>query len=218
MLRGLMVAFTAGALIGFGCGGDGSSDSSPQGKCNSLVTTVCKKEASCDKTLTADDEKACEMDGMTDCAHAGMVSPTIDQCAHDIQGLSCASITPKFTPPGSCEDAIITVEDQKCRDLSKALCTRISECTKAATVDECLPAVIDTLDCVDVVQIGPNYDSCVSMLKSATCDALFPGGKLALPMACQGVLGGPGGGSTGGAGGAGGSRGGAIGGAGGAKI
>jgi hypothetical protein len=218
-LLAIVAAFAIGAVIGFGCDSSSGGDSSPQGKCGTLVRTLCQRGAACDKTVSAAEEKMCEDDGVKDCSRVATVSPNIDSCVKDLKALSCASFTPDFTPPGSCADALVTVEEQKCRDLSKSLCMRIADCTKDVTVDECVPDVVATLDCADVTQIGPTFEQCLKALMTNTCDALFPMGKLALPMECTEVLVGPGGGSTGGgmggSGGAGGGKGTGLGGAGG---
>jgi hypothetical protein len=83
----------------------------------------------------------------------------------------------------------------KCGELVAAICTRLVECDgdpdrsrDEAKRRDCEAALRLSAGCDRAVMVSASFDRCVADLRAGTCATIAPGGRLAAPASCTGVL------------------------------
>ena len=77
----------------------------------------------------------------------------------------------------------------KCDDLVDEVCDRAVECVPSSgTHAECVAEAQTALSCEDAQSVTAKYSTCLSQVRTNSCDALFPNDQLVLPADCNGVI------------------------------
>ncbi len=79
---------------------------------------------------------------------------------------------------------------QQCEAFMGVTCDRVLECVPGeyAAKADCLGDLSKVIPCADAVSVSASYDQCMDQMQGGSCAVLFPGGKLALPSSCSGVI------------------------------